>query len=331
MNNIVMQGKVIELLGGRMAISPVIPIGFMIVICIAILCFKRRGWLPFLRQLTIVLLLFMVNLRIVIPNSITTVKQESIGAKVLFVIDDTISMVAEDYNGDERRLDAVKADCNYIIDELEGAKFAVVSFNNVSQIMAPYSPDATFTKSVIASIQPLQELYANGTTLNVCHDDMLNMLKTASDDGKDKVILFFISDGEITSSDELKSFEDAKEYIDGGAVLGYGTEEGGRMQVLNYDDEWEVIMDKRDWMNVKVAISSIDEDNLRTVAQDVGVDYVHMTEQQKINDVLDDVKKHAMANTVEKKQKNYLETYYIFAIPLAAMLVWEFILLKRKK
>ena len=46
---------------------------------------------------------------------------------VLFVIDNTISMLAEDYDGDGRRMDAVKEDCKYIMEQFPGASFSVVT------------------------------------------------------------------------------------------------------------------------------------------------------------------------------------------------------------
>ena len=46
---------------------------------------------------------------------------------VLFVVDNTISMIAEDYNGDNTRLSAVKEDIKHIVEELEGAKFSIVT------------------------------------------------------------------------------------------------------------------------------------------------------------------------------------------------------------
>lgn len=329
-SNSFVENKIIELMSGKIAIYPVISITTMAIICVAILLFKRRGVFPFIRQIIVVLLLFLLNLRILIPDANMTVTQDNLDAYVLFVVDDTISMVAEDYNGGSR-MDAVKNDCAHIIDELQGARFAIISFNNDSQVMTPYSDDTTFAKSVINSIQPLQEFYATGTTLNVCKDDMIDMLVRAKESDSGNVYVFFISDGEITSDEELDSFDDAKEYVDGGAVLGYGTEEGGNMHLLNYMDEMELVMDNRDWSNPQPAVSKLDEDNLRDIARDLGVEYIHMTKQQKVNDVLDEIKDSAISQTVEKVEKNYHETYYWFAIPIAFMMIWEFVLLKRKK
>ena len=48
-----------------------------------------------------------------------------------------------------------------------------------------------------------------------------------------KRILFFISDGEITSEEKLSSFSSIKKYVDDGAVLGYGTSSGGKMKITD--------------------------------------------------------------------------------------------------
>lgn len=329
-NNFFKESKIVEILSGKIAIYPIIPITSITIICVVILLFKRRGLFPFLRQFIMVLLLFLINLRIMIPDANITVSEEKLDAYVLFVVDNTISMLAEDYNGDGRRIDAVKEDCAYIIDELQGAKFAVVSFNNDSQIMTPYSNDQTFTKSIIESIKPLQELYATGTTLNICLGDMEEMLKSASEREDGMVYLFFISDGEITADEELGSFDDVAKYIDDGAVLGYGTSDGGNMHVQNYDDEWELVIDYQNYDNVP-AVSSIDETNLKSIAKDTGVNYIHMNEQSKIKDLLSKIKKNTTSEIVKKVESNYYETYYWFALLLAFMLILEFILLKIKK
>lgn len=314
-----------------MITHPIIPIGVMAGICVALLILKRRGVFPYIRQIIMIALLFMINLRITIPNGIQEIQTQQMDAYVLFVIDDTISMLAEDYDGNGRRLDAVKEDCSYIVDELNGAKFSVVYFHNKAQLLSPYTDDPSFIKSAIRSITPLQELYAKGTTLNICKDQMLEMLETAQERDNGDVIVFFISDGEITSGGQLESFKEMREYVDNGAVLGYGTNEGGNMHMLNYYDEYELIMDETDWSNYKPAVSCIDEKNLKSIASDLNVEYIHMTSQGKIDSVLEEIKESVTSDTIEKVEEGYDETYFWFAIPLALMLVFEFVAFKKKK
>lgn len=115
-----------------MIVNPIIPIWIMALICIAIVLINiKNGKYNIIKQIIISILIFMINLRIMVPykgneNQITN------ELDVLFVIDNTISMVAEDYNQNMKRIEGVKKDCNYIIDNIPGAKFSVISFNNTS-------------------------------------------------------------------------------------------------------------------------------------------------------------------------------------------------------
>ncbi|MGN0396370.1 MAG: VWA domain-containing protein, partial [Coprococcus sp.] len=241
-----------------MIINPIIPIWLMVIICVAMLFLKRKGIVPYIRQIIIVILVFIINLRIMVPDSNAKGKTQQLDAYVLFVIDDTISMLARDYDGDTERLTAVKEDCSYIIDELYGAKFSVITYHNTANLKSPFTDNADYAKNVVNSTYPLHEFYAKGSSMNICKELMIETLKDAHDKGDGNVIVFFISDGEITNEDTLDSFEEAADYIDNGAVLGYGTEEGGEMYVQSYfDDKPEVVKDTSDYP-FKNAKSKID-------------------------------------------------------------------------
>ena len=214
------------------------------------------------------------------------VEQETLRCRVVFVVDDTISMLAEDYDGKNPRLDGAKADMAYIIDELDGAQFCVIDFNNDAQVLMPFTDDPDFTKAMIDNIYPMYYLYAFGTNLSVTKDTLEDVLENAKDSSDDPVYVFFISDGEITDDYALKSFDDLEEYIDGGAIMGYGTKKGGVMHY--YDslyDETKTLMDERDYP-YQPAISCIDEDNLKKIAKDMGVSYVHMDRTSRIDSTL---------------------------------------------
>lgn len=206
-----------------MIISPIIPIWLMVIICIVLLVLKPKNIYGFIRQVMIVILLFVINLRIMIQSD--NVKIGTSNLDVLFVIDNTISMLAEDMKGNTTRLEVLKEDCQYIMDELDGSKFSVITFNNKSNILIPYTTDMNMASQSIKSINVMEEFYARGSSLNTPLDNMLQQLKS-SNEKKDRTrIVFFISDGEITSDEKLESYSELKEYVADGAVLGYGTKE----------------------------------------------------------------------------------------------------------
>ena len=43
--------------------EPIIPIWLMVIICVGLLAIKRKGVIPYVRQVLMVLLLFAINLR----------------------------------------------------------------------------------------------------------------------------------------------------------------------------------------------------------------------------------------------------------------------------
>lgn len=315
-----------------MRIDPIIPIWVMAILCIAMLLFWRNNWKAYARQIVAVILIFCVNLRIMVPSDNVTATTQELDTYVLFVVDDTLSMLARDYDGDTERLTAVKNDCEKIIDKMDGAKFAVISFNNNANLVAPYTDNSDYAKSVIESLYPLESLYAKGSSLNICKDVMIDTLKRAHEKGDGNVIVFFISDGEITSSDSrLESFDEASKYADGGAVLGYGTEKGGRMYVKSYYSDQEEVLQDTSSYPYKDAVSRIDEKNLKQIAGDIGVKYINMNDgQSRLEDVVNDAVKNSGGDSASRQVSGYVDIYYIFVAAFAGLMIYEFWSVRKK-
>ena len=143
--------------------NPIIPTFLMGFICIIMIMIISRTTKS-KTQVIIVLLLLLINQRYMIPTGTSSTLDNNMD--VLFVIDSTLSMNAEDYGNKERRLDGVKKDCQKIIEELNGARFSVVTFNNDTKIMAPYTKDAYMAIETIDVIEPISNIYAKGSSLN---------------------------------------------------------------------------------------------------------------------------------------------------------------------
>lgn len=314
-----------------MRIQPMLPIWAMAIICILMLCMKRKGFFPFLRQLALVALLFVINLRISIPSNDISSSSMKLDMSVLFVVDNTISMQAMDYNGKESRFSGVIEDTGYIIDTLYGADFSVISFDNTAKLLCPSTNDTEFAKNTITSISPMDKLYAKGSSMNVCKELLLDVLKRL--EKRDKpVVVFFISDGEITNEDTLSSFSDAASYIDYGAVLGYGTKQGGKMYVTEFgSDEKTILQDETEYPYTD-AISKLDETNLKQLAKDMKLSYINMTSQELITDTLENIQKNVSASMDETEETSgYQEIYYWFLIPVMALLFYEFRVINNEK
>ncbi|MBE5866218.1 MAG: VWA domain-containing protein [Lachnospiraceae bacterium] len=314
-----------------MILNPIIPVWLMIIICVILLIMKRQGIFHYIRQILVVLLLFAINLRIMVPNGeVTTMKNN---VNVLFVIDNTLSMLAEDYNGNGRRIDAMKADCGYIMEQLPGSSFSVVSFGNDVKTLLPYTIDTTNVQQAINSLQGHTYYHAQGTSLN---DVLQELSKTLKEDDEFFQVVFFISDGEITQKEKLRSIPELKNLVDSGAVLGYGTEEGGRMRVYSYFDEEsepEELYYYDDLYTRQTALSKIDEKNLKSIASDMGIDYVHMTSQSEIDRTLSHIQsqiRQAAPSVTSDSTDGYADTYFYLLPPLLLLLAIDFVYYKRK-
>ncbi|MBO4473459.1 MAG: VWA domain-containing protein [Clostridiales bacterium] len=318
-----------------MKINPILPIWLMSILCIGMLIMKRKGVWNYIRQILIVLLVFALNLRIMVFSY--DIPKKELNIDVLFVIDDSMSMLAEDFDGEGRRIDAVKDDCEYIMDKMEGCRFSVISFGNYAYRLAPYTSDTNVIMSAIRSLEGQTQYYAQGTSLNLPFSQILDTLEQDYEQDSERAqIIFFFSDGEITSKDEkLGSYEDAAEYIVSGAVLGYGTEEGGKMKVKSYEGDYgePFYMKTRDESGRTVdAVSRIDEDNLQSIADDLDVEYYHVEKSTTVRSVLGEITDNLdeYATSGETGMEGYNETYYWFAIPLAALLLYDLIYYKRR-
>lgn len=315
-----------------MMINPIIPIWLMVIICILFLCVKRKGKASYIRQILIVLLLFVINMRIMVRGGeVPTVMPK---VDVIFVVDNTLSILAEDYGDNQgRRIDAIKEDCKYITEQFPGASYSVISFGTSVRQLIPYTTDATMTVETIGSLNGGSRYHAQGTSLNAVMSNMEKML----DDGRTNYkILFFISDGEIQSSEPLKSYKGLDKWIDAGAVLGYGTEKGGPMKPVDYyseESEWEYLTYYDDNFDEQKALSKIDENNLKSIASDFGVDYIHMTSQSEIHSTIKDLqgKISEIEPTKDMESKEgYEDTYFWFVIPLLVLLIVDFICTKKR-
>ena len=280
------------------------------------------------RLFFIMLLAFLIDLRIMDKKYNAQVEMKNLD--VLFVVDTTISMWAEDYGKKNTRMDGVMADAEYIIDELQGSNFGLIRFDNNAQILCPFTQDHTCVRDAFSTIKTPDKDYAKGSSLNTSYDAMMELLDSSNNKKERMTIVFFMSDGEITNGSDRMSFEEMQGMIDAGAVMGYGTETGGNMQVSknNFSSSKEYIVDPN---TGKAAVSKIDESQLEGLAKDLDLEYIHMTDTSKIKYLVESIKNGSSLVTEKSDTISYEDTYFVYAIPLIILLLIELALLIRKR
>lgn len=340
-----------------MIINPIIPIWLMSIICLIILLvilfdkpFKQKNSNKTNRQkklikkqiissgikISIIILMFIMNLRFMIPNGESTAL--NLDLSVLFVIDTSVSMRALDYNGNKERIEGVINDCCYVIDELSGSKFSIITFGDTAQRIIPFTTDSDMVQAEIKSIKLENDVYAKGTSINIVKDILKKTLEDERrrQNGNTKFVVFFITDGEITKEGEsLNSFSEIKNYISEGAVLGYGTTGGGKIVNSTYAEDpssdyyYKYYYDNN--FKKVTALSKLDEKNLRQISTDLGIDYIQMNKQNNVNNKLKIIKEQiSNSQSAEDKIKSYQDIYFYVAIPLVVLLIINFIIQKRR-
>lgn len=284
-------------------------------------------------KILVVVLLFIINLRIMIPNGEST-KMNS-DTSILFVIDKSVSMRALDYDNNKERIEGVINDCCHIVDELSNCKFSIITFGDYADQVIPFTTDTDMVQAELKAIKIEDDYYAKGTSMNIVKDTLKNTLEKQYTKNNSDIMVFFVTDGEITKEGEtLDSFSESSKYIANGAVLGYGTTSGGKMVNSTYEDkptsEYYYIYYYENFQKI-TAISKLDENNLKKIANDLKIDYIKMSKSSNIEYKIDEIKKGIYnSQTDEEKLKTYQDIYYFFAIPLVGLLIIDFVIKKRR-
>ena len=248
---------------------------------------------------------------------------------VIFVVDTTASMGAEDYAGNKLRIDGVKQDLLDVGNKLQGAHLAIVTFDSKVNTVLPFTTDnATF----VASVQSIHQ-ETQGTSKGSAIDRPIKLvtqeLKTRKGfNPEHSRLLFYLGDGEQTNDKTAESFKPLAELLDGGAVLGYGTSDGAKM--LKYtslpgsNSAPPTYVNALD-TNTKTfvpAISKKDEKALKKIAEELGVSFSDRNNGGSIDEIYQSSKAQLLTDE-GRGIIYYLNLYWLFAIPFTILLFWE--------
>lgn len=247
--------------------------------------------------------------------------QQESDLEVLVVLDRTTSMSAEDWDGEQQRLDGARKDIKEITGGLPGARFSLITFGRFVRTELPFTSDSTAFDAALDTAYTENTFHGSGSLIDRPIDEMVKTLKRARENNPDRrQLVIFISDGENTADGDQRSFSEIDDLSDGGLVLGYGTEEGGRM-LYDQDDKDTDLADYITDDTGNDALSKIDEDNLEKVASEMGLEYQHRTQPGGLDDWAKDTEQNFQQGDGEEPIRN--ETYWIFALALFALALVE--------
>lgn len=316
--------------------KPIVSLPIMLTFTIIMLVIVIINRKHIINRIIILGLLLIISQRPMLKNQAGLTYNLDID--LLFVIDNTASMNAIDVNN-STRLRAVSKDTKYIIDKLAGSSFGVITFGNFSQVRMPYSTDSSDIAEIIDSIKVTDPTFATGSTLDLPFDDMKTLLTSSKSKQDHYSVLFYISDGELTNEEKnntnLAKFNELRDLIDDGAVLGYGDVNGGKI-IIEDALAKRTLTDRNGFLLDKTrtpyepAISKINESNLKELANNLSLDYIHMTNTSNINDKLERILKNA---TKDKEDTDYSnkDLYYYFSLSLLVFLFIELLYYRRNE
>ncbi|MET1053263.1 MAG: VWA domain-containing protein [Mycetocola sp.] len=318
-----------------MTFSPILPVGMLVVLLGSLAIFaivqfarapRRAGAWHWLVRLGMVILLFGLALRPGLPTNLRP-PAASGDVDVYFVVDTTSSMAAEDFGpAGDPRLVGVRADLAAIATELTGARFSLITFDAATVQRLPLTTD---TSAVVSGAEALNQevtAYSGGSSISEPVTFVEDRLARDAEAYPERSrILFYLGDGEQTVAEEPGSFDTLEPFVDGGAVLGYGTEEGGRMRQFSGYDDPDTELPFITWFSdsgEQEAVSRIDERALDGIAGQLGVAYVHRDAGDPIDEAIDGI---TVGNITAQRSPvvDTPEFYWIFALALGLLALTE--------
>lgn len=282
---------------------------------------ERYLWL---QRFVVIVLIILISLRPSLPGASRSAGNTLLD--VYFAIDTTSSMTAEDYNGSQQRIEGVKQDIKDITKELAGARFSVITFTRNTYQQLPLTSDTSMVRASADTLTPQHAYYGIGSSIDQPIDDLKEELERIKKDNPERGrLIFYLGDGEQTVDKKPDSFESIRPLISGGAVLGYGSTEGGKMQIPRTSDTspiYYVIDTESDEFPSPSALSKLDEENLKTIASQLDIQYLHRTKPGDIQQITKDIDIGKIVKGSHDSE-TYDDLYWIVVIPLVMLLGYE--------
>lgn len=151
-----------------MKIIPILPIWLLIIITIIELIYIIKHNKNII-EILIIILIFIINLRPVI------IKNKNPNLNILFVVDTSINMNKKINN--KSRLNLAKENINYIIKKIKYSNISLITYNNYSKIVIPYTYDYEYFKTTVNNLKTIDKTFSEKDSPDIPYKTINNNLK----------------------------------------------------------------------------------------------------------------------------------------------------------
>ena len=278
----------------------------------------KQGVLPKLRPALFVLRLLCLSLLITAmarPRTVdvTSRTKKTQGIDIVMAIDVSPSMLARDLK--PNRLEALKEVAAEFIEGRPNDRIGLVAYAGESFTKTPITSDKAIVQSALEDIQ-YSDLLENGTAIGMGLATSVNRLKDSK--AKSKVIIL-LSDGVNNTGfiDPKIAGELAVEYDIKVYTIGLGSN-GTAMGPIGIDRSGQFR-----YGPTKV---EIDEDLMKQISNQTNGKYFRATNNEKLEEIYDEINKLEKTEVEESKFYNYEEKYRPLVILAGLLFLIEIIL-----
>lgn len=315
-----------------MKFVPFLPI-WIIIICAVVLlaavvfCIIKKPYRKVrnFRRISIMALILLTLAHPVILGGHT--ERNNSNLNVHFIVDCTGSMVAKDMNGGTmRRYEVVKRDINDIIALFPGAKFSISVLDYSARSAMPLSSDANTVKAFADSLRPASTYYASDSSLKNMVENALERIKKYKErDAERANIAIIMTDGEDNASSGGVNISYEAGLLDGGSVIGYGSEAGVAIEFVNSSGEIDENYFVHENTTYKDHISKLNEANLNRIADTLSIPYYNRSNNTGLFDRTDNfINLEEVFKRDDSEADSYIELYWALFLVAFALLLWDF-------
>ena len=243
-------------------------------------------------------------------------EEKSEGVEMMFVVDVSNSMLAEDFS--PNRLDRTRYAIDKLFSQMRQDRVGVVVFAGEAKVQLPITTDYRMARNFAKRLSP-SLVEVQGTDISDAID--LASLSFSQREGASRVMIL-ITDGEAHDADALAAAERAAERGIRIFAIGIGSPEGAPIQIGG-----EFIKDEKGEM----VVSRLNEELLQKITERGNGAYIRASNAEfGLSDIVDEIEKMEKSELSTLRFEEYNEQFYWILWVVLGLLLIEGLLLDRR-